>query len=401
MVVLQEVAAYLHTHLKWCAINPDTEEGRFAQFCQKSLARILENKNRKYPPSRAEVACVVKRQQIHSRFHFMDGEFRALPFDSASTTSEVVAMIKDRIGLPPSSQGFSLFEVFGALERNMLPWEKVCSRSRRCQRVKLVQVADAVFKWEKYAASTHSQKELKLTFKKRLFTAPFGIPEHPIEFDLIFHQVRSRGDALWLNDVQALDDVINDRFPLTPEEAVFLAALRAQAELNDFADSNIKGLCGRCRHGALRLVRRGSVHPHHRRLRPEAPASESDAGEAGAGAQEAQGPLHQGGQHGIPQVRAGVEAVRRHHLRSAGLCRHRLPASCHRACQQSYTTTLPKTLWLAVNEVGIHILRRREREPLISYPYHKIVNYRRVAVAWLWPHRNPLQPVAAQPYDCH
>ena len=83
-------------------------------------------------------------------------------------------MIKERIGLPASCQGFSLFEVFGALERNMLPWEKV---------------ADAIFKWEKYAASTHSQKELRLTFKKRLFTAPFGIPEHPIEFDLIFHQV--------------------------------------------------------------------------------------------------------------------------------------------------------------------------------------------------------------------
>ena len=85
----QDVAAYLHNHLKWCALNSDTEEGKYAQFCQKSLARILENKNRKYPPSRQEVVCLVKRQQIHTRFHFMDGEFRALPFDSASTTQEV------------------------------------------------------------------------------------------------------------------------------------------------------------------------------------------------------------------------------------------------------------------------------------------------------------------------
>ena len=35
-------------------------------------------------------------------------------------------MVTDRIGLPSSVQGFSLFEVFGALERNMLGWEKVC-----------------------------------------------------------------------------------------------------------------------------------------------------------------------------------------------------------------------------------------------------------------------------------
>ena len=53
----------------------------------------------------------------------------------------------------------------------------------------LLKVADAVFKWEKYAASTHSQKELKLTFKKRLFSGPTAIPDHPIEFDLVFHQV--------------------------------------------------------------------------------------------------------------------------------------------------------------------------------------------------------------------
>lgn len=59
-------------------------------------------------------------------------------------------MVKERVGLHKDSSGFSLFEVFGPLERNMLPTEKV---------------ADAMFKWEKYARSTHSPKILKLTFK--------------------------------------------------------------------------------------------------------------------------------------------------------------------------------------------------------------------------------------------
>lgn len=59
-------------------------------------------------------------------------------------------MVKERIGLQHGASGFSLFEVFGQLERNMLPGEKV---------------ADAMFKWEKYARSTHSPKILKLTFK--------------------------------------------------------------------------------------------------------------------------------------------------------------------------------------------------------------------------------------------
>ena len=59
-------------------------------------------------------------------------------------------MVKERIGLHRTAFGFSLFEVFGPLERNMLPEEKV---------------ADALFKWEKYARSTNSTKILKLTFK--------------------------------------------------------------------------------------------------------------------------------------------------------------------------------------------------------------------------------------------
>lgn len=62
-------------------------------------------------------------------------------------------MVKERIGLLKNAKGFSLFEVFGQLERNMLPTEKV---------------ADAMFKWEKYARSTHSPKILKLTFKVQL-----------------------------------------------------------------------------------------------------------------------------------------------------------------------------------------------------------------------------------------
>ena len=47
---------------------------------------------------------------------------------------------------------------------------------------------------------------------------------------------------------------------------------------------------------------------------------------------------------------------------------------------QAYTTTLPKNLWLVVNEIGIHILKRRDKEPLVTYEYKNIVNYRSVVV---------------------
>ena len=59
---------------------------------------------------------------------------------------------------------------------------------------------------------------------------------------------------------------------------------------------------------------------------------------------------------------------------------------------QGYTTTLPKNLWLAVNQYGVHIMKRRDKEPLVSYEYKDIVNYRYVSnyrvSAWQYLHQN-------------
>lgn len=170
------ILSYLQAHLRRCGIDSHTEEGKYAQFCMQCLNRTIQTKNRKYPPSYREVQCIIRRRPIHERFYFMDGQFRAIEFDASATTEEVVCLVKERIGLQKDSSGFSLFEVFGQLERNMLPQEKV---------------ADAMFKWEKYARSTHSPKSLKLTFKKRLFTKPYMNPNDPVEFNLLLHQVKS------------------------------------------------------------------------------------------------------------------------------------------------------------------------------------------------------------------
>ena len=57
----------------------------------------------------------------------------------------------DECPVNEAADGFCLFEVFGQLERNMLPREKV---------------ADAMFRSSgRNARSTHSPKILKLTFK--------------------------------------------------------------------------------------------------------------------------------------------------------------------------------------------------------------------------------------------
>ncbi|EGD81471.1 myosin-X [Salpingoeca rosetta] len=312
----RELLQYLSAHLRRCGLDGSTEEGKYAQFCQQCLNRTIMNKNRKYPPSRQEIVCVTKMRPIHARFYFMDGEFRALMFDAAATTAEVVAMIKERIGLSGRAPGFSLFEVFGSLERNMLPWEKV---------------ADAIFKWEKYARSTNATQELRLTFKKRLFTGKPEIPAHAIEFDLLFYQ--------------AVDDVRSDRFPVTPEEAAYLAALRAQVELGNRDALEVtsgdlySGIVQKYLPKHLRtIVQPEDIAAHHARLSNKA---DDDCN------------------------RAFLRFVQSWPLYGSTVFE----------VLQTYTQALPKNLWLAINEHGFHILRRRSKEPLISYGYKSIVSY--------------------------
>eukprot|EP00800_Vazella_pourtalesii_P006621 TRINITY_DN1866_c1_g1_i1.p1 TRINITY_DN1866_c1_g1~~TRINITY_DN1866_c1_g1_i1.p1 ORF type:complete len:833 (-),score=245.32 TRINITY_DN1866_c1_g1_i1:10-2508(-) len=310
---------YLWAHLKFCALEPNTEEGKYAQYCIRSLQRTIQNKNRKYPPSIQEIVCVVNRSKpvfknpIHTRFYFMDGQFRALEFDAAANVEEVVELVKDRIGLRRTAAGFSVFEVFGQLERNMLPQEKV---------------ADAIFKWEKYARTTRSQKELKLTFKKRLFLKPYTNPTDPVEFNLILYQV--------------IDDVFNDRFPLSYEEAVYLTALRAHVELGEFQDNHYMDYES--------IVDR--FLPKHMRNRLQA----SDIAR----------------KHRELRGLAGTEC---NEVFLSFVQQWGLYGSTVFEVTQSYTLTLPKNLWLAVNQDGVHILKRRDKESLVFYDYRSIVNY--------------------------
>lgn len=307
----QLIIKYLEAHLRYYALNSDSEEGQFARHISQALKRTIENKNRKYPPSTNEIKCVVNRQPIYARFYFMDGEFRALMFDPAATTAEVVSMVKERIGLAQDVPGFSLFEVFGSLERNMLPWEKV---------------GDAIFKWEKYGKSTRSPKELQLTFKKRLFLGPHEMPKGQTEFDLTLYQ--------------AIDDIRSDKYPITLEESMMLVAIHAQMELgNWYPEITYEGIIDAYLPQYLHTsVDLGEISRQHKLLQ---------------------------GKDSRVCKQLYLKFVMSWPLYGATVFR----------VEQSYTSTLPKPLWLAVTEHGINIMRRRTKIPLITYAYKDIVNY--------------------------
>ncbi|RDD47470.1 Unconventional myosin heavy chain 6 [Trichoplax sp. H2] len=322
----------LSAHLNKYMLEANTDQGKYAQFCLKGLARVREKKNRKFAPSIKEIKCLIRRRPMHARFYFMDGEFRALEFDSVTTIDEITELIKRRIGLLPSAFGFSLYECRNSLERSINDSEKV---------------ADVLSKWDLYSRVENDTTEVKLTFKKRLYVGngTFYDPEDRVEFDLLIHQASS--------------DIINDKYPLYYEEAVFLCALRAQAELGDCEDDLDE-----------------NMRPSW--VGPEIEVT-ADYG---------------------PIVRRSLPRYLHHKIKFIDVKRlHRtlvdkdrdsifklymefvkttwsLYGSTVFDVTQTYTSELPKTLWLAVSHSGVYVLIRRAKEPRFSFSYSELVSYK-------------------------
>lgn len=202
------VRKYLIGHLKRCASDFISEEGKYARFAEKCFMKTQGTRRRQWPPSREEIVCTINRRPIYARFHFMDGQYHSVEFHPSSTAREVMELVKKKIGLQEHAQGYAIYEVLGASERSLLPDEKV---------------ADVMSKWEKYrtaAAQAAQQSQSAQTngqaaprrqhhlflFKKHLFCDQFMNLDDPVEKELLYHQV--------------LHGLRSERFPISEMEAV-------------------------------------------------------------------------------------------------------------------------------------------------------------------------------------
>jgi MyTH4 domain/Ras association (RalGDS/AF-6) domain len=209
---------YLIGHLKRCASDFISEEGKYARFAEKCFMKTQGTRRRQWPPSREEIVCTINRRPIYARFHFMDGQYHSVEFHPSSTAREVMELVKKKIGLQENAQGYAIYEVLGASERSLLPDEKA---------------ADVMSKWEKYrtaAAQAAQQNQTQANaqptprrqhhlflFKKHLFCDQYMNLDDPVEKELLYHQV--------------LHGLRSERFPISEMEAVS----SPKPHLNDFS----------------------------------------------------------------------------------------------------------------------------------------------------------------------
>ncbi|XP_049959838.1 myosin-I heavy chain [Schistocerca serialis cubense] len=322
------VRKYLAAHLRRCASDYITEEGKYARFAEKCLHKTQGTRRRQWPPSREEVLCTINRRPIYARFHFMDGQYHAVEFHPSATARDVMEIVKNKIGLRETAMGYAIYEVLGSSERSLMPEEKV---------------ADVMSKWERYrtanaaasqvASGTGSMKGARrpqqhlFLFKKHLFLDEYMDLDDPVEKELLYHQV--------LHSLRA------DRFPVTEKEAVMLTALQAQLEMGDCGDTVMD-------------YRHTASHCLPPRFVPNIPC-------------EAVAQHHQS-LHGMGPAEAKKAFLNL--IQSWPL---------HRATifnvMQSFTSNWPRVLWLAVDQVGLHLLEHRSRNALCTYEYDSILSY--------------------------
>lgn len=335
---LKVLRKYLIGHLKRCATDFTSEEGKYARFAEKCLSRTQGTRRRQWPPSREEIVCTINRRPIYARFHFMDGQYHSVEFHPSSTAREVMEIIRNKIALHESAQGYAIYEVLGASERSLLADEKL---------------ADVMSKWEKYRnAAAQAQQQSQnggnvspamrrqhhlFLFKKLLFYDKYMNLEDPVEKELLYHQV--------------LHQLRSDRFPITEMEAVMLTALQAQLELGD---CNVNQSSTGINPSDVLDYRPIAAHCLPNRYVPNIPSP-------------AVAMHHQSlrGMTSIEAKKSFLNLIQSWPLHKATIF----------DVMQSFTSNWPRVLWLAVDQKGIHLLEHRSRNALCTYEYASILSY--------------------------
>ncbi|XP_052766932.1 myosin-I heavy chain-like isoform X3 [Mya arenaria] len=304
------VLKYLNSHLRKCSLDTTTEEGKYARFCHKCMIRTQEKKQRKFPPSAKEIECVTGRKPINEKVFLLNGDHRVIEFDAAATCGELIKSVKAKIGMRSDAECFALYEI-------------TQGSSDRCMNHD-ERMSDTLSKWERISKGS-TARELKLVFKKRLFIEPYLNPIDPVECDLIFHQL--------------IEDIFEHRVPLTPQDAVRLCALKIQSESEeikpgDIDYSSVMRILPRDMRPLVRLEDIVILHKSMADLMP---------GQA---------------------VLQFIEVLKAWSLFGASVFQ----------IGQSYTSSLPKSMLLAVDQRGVHLLEAKTFKSIQSYEYTDVLH---------------------------
>lgn len=192
----------LASHLGWYfGQNLGTQD--IAEFCLRKLPKIRALGARREMPTLVEIQSCVRRDPALVRVFFVDGKFLTVPVDSWTTAVDCADTIARSLKME-TKRPFALFEVSPADDE-----ERVLGDQER--------VLDLVAHWHHLKKKSD---DFRLVYKVRYF---FKVPH-------------TDAAAVELTYLQARQDVVDERYPCSDQDAVTLAALQVQDEYGDKKD---------------------------------------------------------------------------------------------------------------------------------------------------------------------
>lgn len=211
--------------MAYCAENIRDESQpqvkQYAEFALHCVPRITELGPRRELPTVVEMEACKRLQPATVRVNFLDGKYIMMPVDSWTTAELFKEMICLRLGIN-TMKPFAIFEETSNEEERVLDPEE--------------RILDLAAYWTRLQNEERSKKgkggeieEYKFVFKVRLFL-------EVEQTDLA---------AVEVMYIQASHDVVESRYPCTPQDSVTLAALQVQEEYGDHPGGECTYLSGK------------------------------------------------------------------------------------------------------------------------------------------------------------
>eukprot|EP01119_Soliformovum_irregulare_P025775 TRINITY_DN9632_c0_g1_i1.p1 TRINITY_DN9632_c0_g1~~TRINITY_DN9632_c0_g1_i1.p1 ORF type:complete len:708 (-),score=172.51 TRINITY_DN9632_c0_g1_i1:34-2157(-) len=331
--LLNYIRAFLQIHSR----DATSENGLYAIYGHKRLQRLINNGQRKLPPSKSEIDCVKKRGAMTIKFVASDGKSAVLPVDSSTTIKEI--FIEETKKLQMVAFELPKFAIYQRPNKDG-------SADQSIKETALI--GDVIAESESNRPISSEPDLPTLLLKRKIWSNPTIFPI----------DVASQTITL----TQIMEDIIGNRFPLTNDkDAIGFASLFLQIHFGDFFD-------GREKEVKLQEL-----------ISPSRISTKEDTWWTDQIVQNWR--LHTG---------KSTSEARKAFFELASTWTH-FGTSIFYATQ-SLSAVLPKELWLGVNTSGILIFKMGSRDQMMSFSFKQVMNWGPSADSFFFMSGDLMQP---------
>lgn len=226
--------------------NPQEKIKALAEQCQKQLPKIVLMGQRKQVPSKQELECLIELKPVPIRILLCNGTFKTFMVDSYTLAKEVEEMLVQKYNLTCFSP-FALYEQAEANEERILDskdriLDVMASWENRPSQKELDAMANSSRgksnRGTKFDKHKDADKKISIKlpeFKDYVYKAKLVLKTSNKE-------IMADPEAINLIYIQAVSDVVTNRYPSNEKDITVLAALQLQATFGDFkSETHVPG----------------------------------------------------------------------------------------------------------------------------------------------------------------